>query len=205
MSAIHPREVLGSTGLVLVDLRPLGERIGGMGFPPGSLGMPWAPDAVDYTESVRAAAGGRAPVLVCLSGARARARSLAVGGALPYLEGGVLAWSAEGLPLCGRSMPATDEPLLALDEIPRYLAACFVGELAELAIDRPELDPLALLHRCFERAGVSQDAPSFEGLLRVLDQAALTSLELGTPLSKVATNVDHMLARLPLPERSRVA
>ena len=205
MTALSPREVLGLPGLVLIDLRPQSERMEGMGFVPGSLGVPMVSDAARYAELVRAAAGGRTPVLVCLSGSRARTCSQEAGGVLPYLEGGVLAWAAEGLPLCGLQRPATDEPSISLSEVPRHIAACFVGELAELALDRPELDPLQMLEGCFARAGVSMESPSLEGILRVLDQAALTSLELGTPLARVAANVDHMLARLPPPERSRVA
>lgn len=206
MTAMLPREVLGAPELLLVDIRPVVERYGGVGFMPGSVSVPWQPDAERWAAAVRAAAGPRTPVLVCLSGTRARTCGLAGSGAFPHLEGGVLGWAAEGLPLCGRDGPhGRDEPPIAVEAFPRHMAACFVGELAETALDHPDLDPLAVLHRCFERAGERFDAPTREGLLRVLDQAALASLELGTPLARVAENLDHMLSRLPLPGGSPVA
>jgi rhodanese-related sulfurtransferase len=205
MTAIHPRQALGQPGLVLVDLRPPSERYGGMGFPPGSLHVPGHLDVERWAAAVRQAAGPHTPVLVCLSGTRAR--TLAEAHGWSYLEGGVLAWGAEGLPLAGRHVTRpSDDPPLPVEAFPRHMAACFVGELAEAALDHPALDPLALLHRCFERAGVSFTEPTLEGLLRALDQAALASLELGTPAERVAENLDHMLSRLPrLPGWSRVA
>lgn len=206
MTAILPREVLGDPELLLVDIRPVAERYGGVGFVPGSVSVPWQPDAERWDAAVLAAAGSRTPVLVCLSGTRASHCAQAHQGAFPHLEGGVLGWAAEGLPLCGRDgTRSSDEPSIAVEAFPRHMAACFVGELAETALDQPDLDPLAVLHRCFERAGVSFTAPTLEGLLRVLDQAALASLGLGTPLERVAENLDHMLSRLPLPGWSRVA
>lgn len=207
MTGIPPREALGIPGLLFVDLRPAAERYGGVGFVPGSVSVPWQPDAERWAAAVREAAGSHTPVLVCLSGSRARACEPAQRGDLPYLEGGVLAWAAEGLPVCGRDVArASEEPPIAIEAFPRHMAACFVGELAEAALDEPELDPLALLQRCFDREGVSFTAPTLEGLLRVLDRAALASLGLGTPLERVAANLDHMLARLPPPSGwSRVA
>lgn len=205
MTAIHPREALGIPGLVLVDLRPPSERYGGVGFVPGSLHVPGHLDVESWVAKVQQAAGARTPVLVCLSGTRAR--SLAEGHGWSYLQGGVLAWGAEGLPLAGRHVSrASDDPPLAVEAFPRHMAACFVGELAEAALDHPDLDPLALLHRCFDRAGASFTDPTLDGILRALDQAALASLELGTPIERVASNLDHMLSRLPLlPGWSRVA
>lgn len=196
MTAILPREVLGAPELLLVDIRPVAERYGGVGFVPGSVSVPWQPDAARWAAAVRAAAGSRTPVLVCLSGSRAR--TCTQGSGFPYLDGGVLGWAAAGLPLCGRDEArSSDEPAIAVEAFPRHMAACFVGELAETALDHPDLDPLAVLHRCFDRAAVSFTVPTLEGLLRVLDQAALASLALGTPLARVAANLDHMLARLP--------
>lgn len=207
MTALLPREVLGAPELLLVDIRPVAERYGGVGLVPGSVSVPWQPDDPErWAAAVRAAAASRTPVLVCLSGSRARTCAGAQGSGLPYLEGGVLGWAAEGLPLCGRDgARSSDEPTIAVEGFPRHMASCFVGELAETALDHPEIDPLAVLHRCFERAGVSFTVPTLEGLLRVLDHAALASLALGTPLERVAANLDHMLSRLPLPGESRVA
>ena len=115
-----------------------------------------------------------------------------------FLEGGVLGWSAAGLPLCAcRMAPAKPDPVEPRD-LPRMLAACFVGELAEVSLDR-DIDPLALLRLAFERAGQSYDEPAIDQLHRVLDHAALLSLELGTPLDRVAANLDRMIALLPPP------
>lgn len=206
MIAIHPRDALEIPGLVLIDLRPTAERYAGLGFCPGSLSVPWEPGVERYTARLRAAAGTRTPVLVCMSGTRAQACTLAESGVFPYLEGGVLAWAAEGLPLCGRDFPLErSEPPLSPRDFPRHMTACFVGELAEVAIDQPAVDPVKLLRDCFEHAGVSMSSPTPEGLLHVLDHAALTSLELGTAIERVATNLDHMLLRLPTPPWARVA
>lgn len=204
MAAIPPRRALETPGLLLVDLRPLAERYGGIGFVPASVSVPWQADAERWAADVRKAAGALEPLIVCTSGHRAQSCGAPLG--WHHLEGGVLGWAAERLPVCGHEVTRSpDEPVLSVEEFPRHMAACFVGELAEAALDHPDLDPLAILRRCFEREGVRFEAPTLAGLLRVLDQAALASLELGTPLARIAANLDHMLARLPDPGWSRVA
>ncbi|MEX1368966.1 MAG: hypothetical protein AB1Z98_37920, partial [Nannocystaceae bacterium] len=121
-----------------------------------------------------------------------------------YMEGVVVGWAAAGVPLCGcvpPSGPAPDHPPV---QVPRLLLACFVGELADIALDR-ELDPVQLLRECFERAGQSYDEPVLDQLHHVLDHAAMLSLDLGTPIERVAANLDRMAALLPQVELSRSA
>ncbi|MCA9706831.1 MAG: rhodanese-like domain-containing protein, partial [Myxococcales bacterium] len=135
-----PLQVLRTPGLALVDIRPVAERYGSVGFVPGSLSIP----AVDSPEQTRRmiceAAGDRTPVLVCLSGRRAQHHAscdATQGGELAYLEGGVLAWAASGLPVSGVNLqPSDDAPELA--DFPRHMAACFVGQLVEVSLDRAE-------------------------------------------------------------------
>ncbi len=206
--SVEPHHVLGDPGLVLVDLRTESERHGGFGFVPGSLGIPAVPQAAAYAQIVTSMIGGRRPIFVCLSGARAYgyAESISphVDGPVGYLLGGLLEWRARELPLCGRSL--TDEAPTSgsrPDVAPLHLAAELVRELAALSLG-PELDPTALLRRCFLRAGVDPDAPDPTRLHRVLDQAAVTLLELGTPMSRVAEAVDRTLALLSPPAQPRV-
>ena len=205
MIALEPHEISFSTEAVLVDVRPLQERYGGMGFLPGSLSLPRTDPVERFAERLHAICGELVPTLVCLSGARARACAEWVGpsfgGTVTYLAGGVLGWGAEGLPLCWgpSSVSAVSVRVAApLEELSRHMTACFVGELADVSIEH-ELDPLALLRSCFARAGQDYDRPNPELLHRVLDHAALSSVRLGTPLRRVAANVDRMLAMLPAP------
>lgn len=200
MTVIDPLVASRSTELVLVDLRPTTERHCGLGFIPGSIGLPLPDDPSVASEQLDALDPPRLPVLVCTSGARARAQVQRIGGRLErplaYLDGGVLGWSAAGLPLCACAVPNTASAPIDPQELPRHLAACFVGELAEASLEHG-LDPLALLRLAFERAGQSYDEPILDQLHRVLDHAALLSLELGTPLERVAANIDRMVAMLP--------
>ncbi|MEX1363316.1 MAG: rhodanese-like domain-containing protein, partial [Nannocystaceae bacterium] len=105
MHVIVPAEAARTRGLVLVDLRPTAERHLGIGFIPGSVGVPASDDPRQYAESISQVARERVPVLVCTSGTRACDRALQVAPhlrmPLAYLEGGVLGWAAAGLPLCG--------------------------------------------------------------------------------------------------------
>ncbi|MCH9683546.1 MAG: rhodanese-like domain-containing protein [Deltaproteobacteria bacterium] len=202
MNELSPREAFDSPQLVLVDVRPTLERYGELGFIPGSLSLPWSDDLDPYTDDLAAIARGQQAALVCATGTRARhyARQLAELGELQplVLQGGVLGWDGVGLPVCGRGRDLPDEPVLVPEQFPRQLAACFVGELAEVALER-DVDPLRLLRDCFERAGQSYEAPIPAELHRVLDQLAASSRRLGTPLPRIAANLDRMLAVLPLP------
>lgn len=208
MDAIDPVAASRSPELLLLDFRPPLERHRGVGFIPGSLGMAISDDPQVAAEQLARLGPAKTPVLVCTSGTRAVALVKRIGplleGPLTYLEGGVLGWSAAGLPLCACSFASTPPELVSPEDLPRRLAACFVGELAEVSLDR-DLDPLALLRLAFERAGQSFDEPILDQLHPVLDHAALLSLELGTPLERVAANIDHILALLPPQRISRSA
>lgn len=208
MHVIAPSEAARTRGLLLVDLRPAAERHQGVGFIPGSVGIPASEDSGLYADAIRRVARDRVAVLVCTSGTRARDRALKVAPhlrmPLAVLEGGVLGWAAAGLPLCGCVPPSEPAPRCPPDQVPRQMLACFVGELADIALDR-ELDPLELLRECFERAGQSYDEPVLDQLHDVLDHAALLSLDLGTPIERVAANLDRMSALLPRVALSRSA
>ncbi len=202
MRELSPREATERPQLVLVDVRPTAERYGELGFIPGSLGLPWSDDTVSYADTLAAAAGGHEAALVCAAGARARSYAQQLAdrhGHCPLvLQGGVLGWTAVGLPVSGRELTVPDAPMPEPDQYPRQLAACFVGELAEVALEQ-DVDPLRLVHECFERAGQSYDAPVPAQFHRVLDYLAASSRSLGTPLSRIAANLDRMLSVLPSP------
>jgi rhodanese-related sulfurtransferase len=182
--AAHPE-------ITLIDLRPQEERMGELGFVPGSR------TCKDEEELLELAA--REPVVVmCLSGRRSTAqlaRLKARGAAARELDGGLLAWRAAGLPVCEPLIVADAPTLGTLSDAPRKIASCFVAEQVELALDRDEeIDALALLRAIFAEQGVSWEAPDKEGLYRVLDAAGAQSLRLGNTLDRVARNMSRYYA-----------
>ena len=112
----------------------------------------------------------------------------------------MLAWQAAGLPVCGlANADAAEIPQIkTLAEAPRKLAACFVAEQVELALDHgdEELDAMAALRALFEAEGVRWDAPTLVGLYGVLDRAAEYSRRAGDPLARIAYNLDRYTAAL---------
>ncbi|MBK8237375.1 MAG: hypothetical protein IPK74_17670 [Deltaproteobacteria bacterium] len=200
MRTITPLELVRRHELAILDVRPRDERLGGVGFVPGSIAVLNEPRAI--AAALDDTGGEHGAVLVCLSGNRCRDAFAAIPGGVQsrlwVLEGGVLAWRAEGLPVCGVELAEHHaDPVLggrSLAELPRAMAACFVAEIVEVAGD--EVDPMQLLEACFARAGARFDAPLADDLIRVLDHAAAASRRVGTEASRVAANVDRFLAVL---------
>ncbi len=197
---ISVRELSTSRDVRLFDIRPQDERHGSVGFLPGSVGVGESPEAL--AAAVAEIATGDPIALVCLSGRRselaAQALSQRLGREVANLTGGVLAWREAGLPICGVAPKLEPgDPLLrevALAEVPRVLAACFVAEVATMTDD--EVDPLNMLQGMFTRAGARWDQPDIAGLHRVLDLAGAESWRMGNELRRIAINVDRFLALL---------
>lgn len=205
---MRPADVVRSRDLVLVDIRGEDERRSEMGFLPASLAFPpssWDDCAgtlamLDTLDEVRGL------VLYCTSGRRSAEAlvGLSARTRLPLfgLDGGLLGWEAEGFPVCRPASPpsslrgglgAPTDPLA----FRRHLLACVVGVNAELALDHGATpEPCRLLHECFRRADVRWDAPTVDGLRRVLDWCAVASFRAGGDLDAIADHLTHMVATL---------
>ncbi len=201
-STLQPTDFAARRDVVLVDLRPTSERRSEVGFLPASLSLPRATwDTAEATLAELAALDDVSAIaLYCTSGRRsAEARAaLEAESAIPVwsLEGGVLAWEAAGLPVC-RVAPAPAQSPRTVMEYRRHLLACFVGANAELALDTDaRAEPYQMLLECFERARVSWDEPTVEGLYRVVDWAAIATFRAGGSLAGIAENVGSMVAML---------
>ena len=200
MLALTPEQALSHKRLRYIDIRPAEEREAGLGAIPGSIGVPLDEDDETFQRSVERASLGRPVLLVCTSGERARRLAERLAPQfhvdLGYLAGGILRWGEQGLPLFARDPIGASGEQLSAPELSRRLAACFVGELAEVSLDR-DLDPLDMLRSCFRRAEVDFEAPSTSELCRVIDHAAAISMDLGTPLDRIAGNLDMIRGLLP--------
>lgn len=208
-----------SPSILIVDVRDPGERYqSGLGFIPGSIRAPTPEAFAQWVENAQS--GSEVVVATCLSDARSRQWCDRVATVdlpptapefeLAYLEGGVMGWAAEGLPLAGLADVSAD-PVMDLDSFRRQLTACFVAEMVQTeqvsadvsdGFDREEnsdrkIDPLAMLRRCFRAAQAPWDNPTPLELADVLDHAARASQKAGTPAEVVRANLDRMLRRLP--------
>jgi len=198
---IEATEAESRRDLLLVDIRPLPERLSELGFLPGSLSLPLEGDDREQLALLEALPWSSGLVLCCTSGRRSARAWAAFEGRLPgplfHLEGGLLAWGAAGLPLCKASEEAPDPPADLLD-FRRRLIACFVAENTEVALDRDAADanPYADLRGCFAAAGVPWDHPTLPGFYRVLDQAALATRRAGGNSANIARNLSAMYAML---------
>lgn len=198
---LAPAEVTRRRELILVDLRPHDERMA-LGFIPTSVSVPSSGDhgeLLAWLDWWRPAAG---VVLHCTSGRRSAAAWQALSGRasvpLHHLDGGLHAWEAAGLPVCRVRDATLVEPLTDALAFRRHLLACFVAETTEVSLDhdRAPGDPEATLRACFREAGVAWDAPTVEGLHRVLDLTALATYQAGGDLEHIAANLAAMLALL---------
>ena len=179
---------------VLIDVRPPTERYCGIGFIPGSLVMPPWQDLREGADRLEHLAGGKRPVLVCLTGEQARARALSLGHERSphHLAGGLQRWAAAGWPVAGTWVEGAPAPSHEPGRFPRALRA----ELDELL---DEESGRGLLGRCERATGVSVDGCPAHRLHAWLDRVAVGLLELGLPRTRVGHLVDRLLTRLPPP------
>jgi rhodanese-related sulfurtransferase len=195
--SISPELFLRERELTLLDIRPPEERWGEYGFIPGSLSAPmeepWT--RLQVPEDILATTSGL--VLVCLSGARAKLAVRASPQEKPVfiLEGGTMAWSAQGLPLVCRSEEVI-EGASSFHDLHHLLRSCFLAEWIESSLNQGVetiSDPVALFELCFKAEQVTEASCRPEALRRVLDRLARLSLRVGTEPVKVASNLSVML------------
>ena len=188
------------TDLAIVDIREPEERLDGLGWIPGSVHAPVrGPIGPDW---VRRRVGDRTAVLACMSGRRSGQLVAVLAGDVPVLnlDGGLLGWMAEGLPVCRRDdRPVLDEVIASLSgplspqQWRRQVLSCFVAEAVE-ALDDDDLfdafDPVAVVTKQLEAA---RDAVSARAAIDRLGDLARQN---GHPLDKVARNITfhHLLA-----------
>lgn len=196
---MDPRTAYARKDCILIDIRPFDERydLEGLGFIPTSLSVPGEEAHRALLDTLLEQAG-MTPVLYCATGRRSAALQTTLrqqGVHVEHLDGGILAWTAEGLPVVAtRDTSHTPYVFSTGREAVRYLTSCYVGQLTETLLDAEEPDSLAENPRevflgLFEQEGVSMDSPNLPGLLRVLDRAALHSRRQGTSLRDVNENL----------------
>lgn len=116
---------------------------------------------------------------------------------LATLEGGLLAWRAQDLPISGVDIfrhPPLHQPH---ENIFAHLRACFVAQLTETMLDHDAavINPIDLLHQCLEEASHHPES-SIVRWEYVLDHAAAISRQHGTDLQVIAENLDNFLRQL---------
>lgn len=200
-SPISPGDLAATPSLIVLDIRPHEERTSALGFIPGSIGLHpgQLPD-----ELIASLPPALPVVLACTSGRRSAVLAEQLSphrpGILYNLTGGVLAWTAAGLPTCGqRSADELDPPRLeSLDRLPRTLLSCFAAETVENALNGNEqaarVDPSVTIAEAMREPGVTLAAPAT--LCRVIDRVALVARQSGFPLGRIALNVDRLHAAL---------
>lgn len=198
---ISPASLASEREVAVVDVRPLQERFGDLGYLPGSRAFE-ADDAERLAAVLRAEYGDREVVCVCLSGRRsgeivAELRQAGFANAR-NLAGGVLAWREAGLPTVGLDDPDDVPAVECPEDLLRAVLACFVAETVEVALDRGEFDvgdggydPRAEVEAHFAPA-LATDPPDKRRLHEALDQLAEVARFRGHPLDRIAVNVGRL-------------
>ena len=206
MLTLSALAVVEDRSLLIVDIRPLEERLGDLGFIPGSRSIPIASvGTASRTALLAENEQGRTVVFACVSGRRSERVLGELGAAMPFplahLDGGILAWSAEGLPLAFAASDAAleeDDPeIVDTADFQRALMACFVAEATELTLAGAELpcvNPRELLMRCFDVVGANWECPEVSQMYGVVDTAAALFRSEGADLNHIASNVSRMYA-----------
>jgi rhodanese-related sulfurtransferase len=198
---ISARQASLQRELLLVDIRPIEERIGELGFIPGSLSAPltasWETDSAP--QDLLAHSSG--VVLACLSGQRAKlAWRDAIEKPTFILEGGTLAWGAEGLPLVSpANMRETIDGVDSITSFLQSLRSCFIAEWVESSLSAgldEIINPIELVDGCLQAEGISAGACAVDSLRRAMDRLAWHSLRVGTARTKIAHNLSVMLNTL---------
>lgn len=198
-----PLELAADPTVRVVDIRPAAERLGELGFIPGSRSVPDTALLSHRRQAFWEFEPGDRLALACLTGRRSEAlvpMVKAMGFAeVGNLKGGILAWSAAHLPLCTGWVGSTGRPIdeEALAGLPRAIASCFVAESVENALNRDLMDafnPMEAVREIFAQERVSWQHPSPVGLVRVLDALAEKARRRGHPLDRIADNVSSVLA-----------
>lgn len=201
---LYPGRVAEDRTIRVVDIRTRAERVGGLGYIPGSRMFPGDLLAADTAILADAYPEDTALAIVCQSGRRSAEICPALHAAgfrrARSMQGGMLAWGAAGFPCCGVTEPLVEDvPVVsAVERFPRILAACFVASTAEHAGRDPMWhgkDPAEVV-----RALVAEEQRggrvSVAVMERVLDRLAEIARLRGFPLETIQWNVDRMSAAL---------
>jgi rhodanese-related sulfurtransferase len=188
-ATISVAEVSTRRDICLIDVRPWEERRE-LGSLPGALGVHTS--KVQEALDVLVARCQSNPVLYCTSGHRSRmlieSRYQNNKRQVFSLEGGSLEWRGAGLPACDFPTECTAE-VGDTDQFIMALRSCFVGQTVETVLDYGlETDPLELFESCIDRIPevVYEDSLGF--LRALIEQAACSSLWLGTDLTHITQN-----------------
>jgi len=197
---LTPEQLAQALHVTIVDVRDEDERYSGLGYIPGSISVP--DDVCRSRDTEELLELPSAVAFVCLSGKRslACAEKLVARGVSDvwHLEGGILAWQAQGYALCGVRDVPSDEliELSSPAEFPRAVLSCFVAESVEAQLDagaREIDDPTDVVERVFQMASDRMDASR---LIASLDRLAVHARRAGHPNERIAANVDRMRASL---------
>ncbi|MEZ4401372.1 MAG: rhodanese-like domain-containing protein [Kofleriaceae bacterium] len=206
---LTPIEIEGDRTLVIVDMRPAWERVGDLGFIPGSILLPYDDDPLPFAEQLAHLGSDGPVVLACVSGRRS---GLAVAALAPllgptrHLEGGLLAWGAAGFPLCH----SEEQPTPAPGRFHAAFRSTLLAELIQVSVDTGyELDPLALLDYLYQASGVAPaPAPAVhgpDGTWRLLDRAAGLLRTLGADSDRIVEFLEPLYGAAVEPARRAAA
>lgn len=200
MLGLKPTQASDFGRYQLIDIRPALERYSGMGFVAGSICLPRSNELDTDATTLQRITGGKIPVLVCLTGHRAHGLALALAQTvelpLGYLDGGLFAWNAEGLPLAGLRL--VDEPHAPLSAA--EFETMLHTRLSALLTTQP-VDTREPVERVLERCMLSAERPlrcyGSHELRTLLDMLAVVLLELGVPRRPISDLLDQLVSRLP--------
>ena len=202
VKAWEPLDVAKRRNVLLLDVRPLAERHGDLGWLPASQHIPT--ESVASTAAWLQGVAHSEPVIVyCSSGRRSEQYASHLrhdfAGPVANLSGGVLGWTAVGLPTCGtskRPLPNYLDSVRDVEGFQSALRSCFVAEMMEQSAQSGvEFDVMALLQTCFEEEPVDWSVP-VPDLHRLIDRIALASRRVGTDWGTIAANTDMMVSAL---------
>jgi len=200
MLGLRPMHAQDAARCQLIDIRPVQERFSGLGFIAGSLGLPPSDDLDLDAQAIDQLAGTKLPVLVCLSGHRSRGKVLALAQAielpLGYLEGGLLAWEAAGLPLAGRWTDVGQLVPMEHDEYRQMLRSRLDALLADTDMGlRSPTD--FVLERCAVDLSMPIEHWKLPQLQRLPETLAMILLDLEIPRADISPLIDLLMARMP--------
>lgn len=204
MLGLRPLHAQDAARCQLIDIRPPRERMGGMGFVAGSISLPQSNDLRADASAIDRLAGHKLPILMCLTGQRSRGMVLAMARAialpLGYLDGGLLAWDADDLPLAGRWM---DD--LKLSPLPPGMFMRRVRSDLDMLLEHVQapLDTPAVLERCAAIVGCPVQGWTVREMHQLPDLLAIVLLDLAVPRTDVTVLVDDLLSRIPLSDPIR--
>ena len=172
-TGLSPLDVESDRSFSLIDIRPVSERVSELGFIPGTLLWPLEDDLRAFAEKIAHLSATKPVVLTCVSGRRS---GLAIAALEPllgptrHLEGGLLAWSASGFPLCHPEELSPPE-----GHFHARFRSAFLAEMIEVSVaSDDDVDPLASLE--FVYAALNQPVPTGELQRLSVTQALAWSL-----------------------------